>query len=252
MKTSFYFVLWIAIYPLLGLLHSPWIAQNSFIVALLVVWGVSWWLNKMMPQTLRYEGATARAGIMEEIYSGKIDVFRRRIARNSIVEFVTAVYFGVTLIFVIFSLIHGGDVNDWIALAIFVLFAYGAITKAVALNKAAHNILGNPSEEECARVAQTAYGLNYEAYRAGRSGRNYEDMLPPMPRYYKVFQVISILIALVCAILGIIYLVLAVISIVRSHFAVALSAGVMYFLYGSLATYFGLRDLVSGISFFRR
>ena len=30
MKTSFYFVVWIVIYPLLGLLHNEFIYNNSF------------------------------------------------------------------------------------------------------------------------------------------------------------------------------------------------------------------------------
>ncbi len=41
MKTSFYFVVWILIYPLLGLLHNSFIDNNSFLVALAAVWGLS-------------------------------------------------------------------------------------------------------------------------------------------------------------------------------------------------------------------
>ena len=251
MKTSFYFVLWIIIYPLLGLFNSPWINQNSFIVALLLVWGISWWLNKTIPNTLRYEAITSRAGILEEIYSGRITSFRRRLTRQTIIEFVTAVYFGVALVFIIFSLIHGGDANDWIALAVFVLIAYGTIRKAAMLNQASREISENPTQEECSRVAQKAYGLNYEAYESQRTVSRREDMIPPMPRYYMAFQIISLIIAIGCAILGVIYLVLALIAIIRSNFAAGLSAGIMYFLYGSLATYFGIRDTISCILFLR-
>ncbi len=34
MKTSFYFVLWILIYPILGLLNNSFINENSFVVPL--------------------------------------------------------------------------------------------------------------------------------------------------------------------------------------------------------------------------
>ena len=74
MKTSFYFVIWIIIYPLLGLFHSPALSQNSFIVALLIVWGLSWLLNRSMPDTLRYEAALTRVSLMELLYSGNISV----------------------------------------------------------------------------------------------------------------------------------------------------------------------------------
>lgn len=52
MKTSFYFVLWILIYPILGLFNNTVINDNAFIVALAVVWGFSWLLNRIMPETL--------------------------------------------------------------------------------------------------------------------------------------------------------------------------------------------------------
>lgn len=55
MKTSFYFVLWILIYPILGLFHSSFIDNNSYIVALAIVLGLSWILNRLMPTTLSYE-----------------------------------------------------------------------------------------------------------------------------------------------------------------------------------------------------
>ena len=252
MKTSFYFVLWIIIYPLLGLLDNPWINQNSFIVALLVVWGVSWFLNKTIPNTIRYENITGHAMIMEEIYTNHLESFRKRLSRQSIVEFITAVYFGVALVFIIFSLIHGGDANDWIALVIFVLFAYGTIRRAYALNQAKWQVANNPTQEECSQVAKATYGLNYDAYHINREGASFKEMLPPMPRNYILFQIISLIIAIVCSVLGIIYLVMALISLIHGHFAVGISAGIMFFLYGSLATYFGIRDTISGITFLKK
>ena len=65
MKTSFYFVLWILIYPILGLLNNSFIDNNAFIVALAVVWGVSWLLNRIMPNTLTYERALNVAPISQ-------------------------------------------------------------------------------------------------------------------------------------------------------------------------------------------
>lgn len=61
MKTSFYFVIWILIYPLLGLLNIDFINNNSFIIALAVVWGLSWLLNRLIPNILLYEYALRTA-----------------------------------------------------------------------------------------------------------------------------------------------------------------------------------------------
>ena len=39
MKTSFYFVLWILIYPILGLFNNSFIDNSAFIVAFAIVLG---------------------------------------------------------------------------------------------------------------------------------------------------------------------------------------------------------------------
>lgn len=63
MKTSFYFVLWIMIYPILGLFNNSFIDNNAFVVALVAVWGLSWLLNQVMPKTLTYERVTQVASV---------------------------------------------------------------------------------------------------------------------------------------------------------------------------------------------
>ena len=57
MKASFYFVIWMVIYPILGLFNNNFIDNNAFIVALAIVWVLSWILNRIMPDTLAYESA---------------------------------------------------------------------------------------------------------------------------------------------------------------------------------------------------
>ena len=92
MKTSFYFVLWILIYPILGLFN------NAFIVALAIVWGLSWLLNRIMPVTLTYERASQIAPVLEDVYTGNVSAFMKRLSRESNIEIVTAIYFIVTTI----------------------------------------------------------------------------------------------------------------------------------------------------------
>lgn len=83
MKTSFYFVLWILIYPILGLFNNGFIDNNAFIVALAIVWGLSWLLNRMMPDTQTYERASQVAPILEDVYSGIVSSFKKRLVRDS-------------------------------------------------------------------------------------------------------------------------------------------------------------------------
>lgn len=252
MKTSFYFFLWIIIYPLLGLLHSPAIDRNAFIVALAVVWGVSWFINRNMPLTLRYERIADRISILEDVFSGNVRAFRRRISRTVTLDFITAVYLGVGFIFVLFSMARGGDANDWFALLIFGFFAFATISRAVRLNKVTTRLHHNPTPQECAAVVDDVYHLNYADYYNGRLHASPEAMLPPRPRHFTAFEVFSALIAVACALLGIYYLVSSLIMLTAGHNPEAISGGIMYFLYGSLAAYFGIRDAMTCIAYLRR
>lgn len=250
MKTSFYFFLWIIIYPLLGLIHSPWIYQNSFIVALFVVWVLSWFLNKNMPDTLRYERMSEMSRILEEVYSGNIHAFMRRLSRMVTVEFITAIYLGVAFVFILFSMVKG-SADDWIALLIFGFFAFGAITRAVKLNQSYQRIRHNPTKEECAVVVQEAFRIDYTSYYNARIHTSASAMLPPRPRHFKAFQVVSLIIAVLCSLFGFYYLIMSIIILAENRGPEAISGGIMYFLYGSLAAYFGIKDAVSCVSYFR-
>lgn len=251
MKTSFYFVIWIIIYPLLGLLNSPVLNQNSFIVALLVVWVLSWFLNRSMPETLQYEAALSRVNIMELLYSGNVEAIRKRLSRQTTVQFVSAIYFGATFVFVLYSILQHSDANDWIALVLFGLFAFGAINSAVTLNKAKWQILNDPSPESCDDVLRRIYRLDYDSYQSHRSITSLEEMLPPAPPHLKAFRIFSLIVAIICALLGIIYLLRGVFLFALNDSGTGISAGIMYFLYGSLAAYFGTKDTIDLITLLR-
>lgn len=251
MKTSFYFFLWIIIYPLLGLINSPWIYQNSFIVALFVVWIISWILNRNMPDTLRYERISEISTIMEEVYSGNIAAFRHRLTRKTTIDFITAIYMGVAFVFILFSMVKG-SADDWIALLIFGFFAFGTISSAFKLNQVNHRLKYNPSQEECAKAISEIYRIDFSSYRNARINTSPEAMIPPPPRHYKAFQIFSLIIAIICGLFGLFYLIMAIIIFAENRSAEAISGGIMYFLYGSLATYFGIKDSVDCMNFFRK
>lgn len=252
MKTSFYFFLWIIIYPLLGLIHSPWVYQNSFIVALFIVWVLSWVLNKNMPDTLRYEAVVNMSVVMEEVFTGNINAFRKRLSRKVTIDFITAVYMGVAFIFILFSMWRGSGGDDWIALLIFGFFAFGTISRTVKLHQVSNHLKYNPTEEECAAALREIYRVDYSSYHDVRLYSNPESMLPPQPRHFMAFQVFSLIIALICALFGLFYLVMSIIMLAGNRSAEAISGGIMYFLYGTLAAYFGIKDSLDCINFFRK
>ena len=246
MKTSFYFVLWILIYPILGLLNNSFIDNNAFIVALAVVWGLSLLLNRIMPNTLTYERAINIAPILEDVYTGNVDSFSKRLSKEATIELVTVIYFIVTTI-VIAIAIFKAEMNDWIALLIFGFFTFGAISRSTRLIKAKTNLKNNPNPEQCMEIAEETYKLDYASYYEACNGVDYSHMMPEKPKHFKIFQVCSTIISAICILLGAAYIISGVILFFGQPIEVQTIAG-MYFLYGTLATYFGIKDFISGVS----
>ena len=246
MKTSFYFVLWILIYPILGLLNNSFIDNYAFIVALAVVWGVSLLLNQIMPNTLTYERALNVAPILEDAYTGNVASFSKRLSKDATIELVTAIYFIVTTIVIAIAIFKAG-VNDWIALLIFGFFTFGAISRSARLIKAKINLKNNPNPEQCMEIAEETYKLDYASYYEAHNGADYSHMMPEKPKHFKIFQVCSTIISAICTLLGAAYIILGVILFFGQPIEVQTIAG-MYFLYGTLATYFGIKDFISGVS----
>lgn len=246
MKTSFYLVLWILIYPILGLIPGQDVQDYSFIVALMAIWGVSWLLNRTMPNVITYIRASKIAPILEDVYTGNVVAFKKRLSREATIETVTAIYFIVTIAVFFFAMLKTGH-SDWFALAIFGFFAFGAMSRSVTLMKAHNNLRADFTSETGMNIAEDTYKLDYSTYYEARQTATYDEMLPPRPRFYKTFLIASLVIAIICTLLGIIYIALGAIIAMTENGAALATLAVMYFLYGSLATYFGIKDFITCI-----
>ena len=244
MKTSFYFVVWILIYPLLGLLHNSFINQNAFIVALLAIWGLSWLLNRTMPETITYERASQTAPLLEDIYIGNIARFRKHITRQAIIEALFSFYLLITTLVILLSITDSGG-NDWLALIIFAIFTFSTISQSIKLLKAYSRLKANLTKEECEQILSETYHIDYSVYAEERNRRNFEDMLPPRPAHFRAFQIFSMIVSGICVVLGLVYVVLGLLVMFGNDSVGAGAIAGMYFLYGSLATYFGIKDLIS-------
>ncbi|MBD5294715.1 MAG: hypothetical protein HDS25_00125 [Bacteroides sp.] len=244
MKTSFYFVLWIVIYPILNLFHNSFINDHAFIIALAIVWGISWLLNRLMPETLAYERVSQITPILEDVYTGNVAAFGKRLRREACIEFVTAIYFVVTIIVIAIAVFVIG-LNDWIALVIFGVFTFGAISRSIALMKAKSSLNENPTGEQCMEIATETYKLDYAAYYEQRQDVSYKEMYPPRPSHFKVFQTCSIIIAGIAVILGLVYVITAILIMLGSFSFEGGALAGMYSLYGLLAIYFGIKDIIT-------
>ena len=244
MKTSFYFVIWIIIYPLMGYFNLGFLGSNSFLVALIIVWGLAWFINKSIPDTLAYEHASQTLPILEDVYTGNVSEFSHRLSRTAAVATVTAIYFCVATIAIIMAVFKYG-LGDYIALIIFGFITYSTVYRSIGLIKADNLVKKYPTTDECIKITEDIYKLDYIGYCNNRQLYSYDHLLPPRPKYFTVFQVISILFALGAIIFGIYFIwnSVFVLWITRYTFESS-TVAMMNLLYGSLAVYFGISDLV--------
>lgn len=219
-------------------------------VAIAVVWGLSWLLNRIMPGTLTYERVSQIAPIMENVFTGNVSAFIKRLRTETRIETFTSIYFLVTTVVIAYAVFKAG-VNDWVALIVFGFFTFGAISRSISLSKSLASVKSNPTPEQCAETAEEVYKLDYAAYYEGRQSYTYEQMLPDRPQHFKAFQIFSIAIAGICSLLGLLYVILAAIVMIGSDSLAADALAGMYLLYGSLATYFGIKDFSSIIQSLR-
>lgn len=93
-------------------------------------------------------------------------------------------------------------------------------------------------------IANETYKLDYASYYDARNGGSYQGMLPPKPKYFKAFKVFSVVIAAIALLLGLLYIIQGVLIMFSLTTLEAGTVAGMYFLYGSLAAYFGVKDFI--------
>ena len=101
-------------------------------------------------------------------------------------------------------------------------------------------------------IATDVYQLDYASYYEAHNGVDYADMLPPKPRNFKGFQIFSLVVAAIAAILGLLYIVSGIVIMFNGRSIEIGALAGMYFLYGSLATYFGVKDIITIAKSFKK
>lgn len=250
MKTSFYFLVWFLIYPLLGLFHNSFIDQNAFLFALLIVWTLSLVINRAMPQITSYDLVCRIVPVMEDVYTGNVKSFKKRLLKDAWIKTIYAIYFWVTTV-VIFLMKVNSSLGDWIGLFIFVYFAITSTSLCVKKIKSYMELKSNPTPEQCREIAEDAYGQNCAAYFDARErAGSYENLLAFPPKHFVLFQWVSIVIAALTALAGLIFITLGIVVLLVVYSFEGRAVASMYFLYGFLAAYFGVKDFISILQYF--
>ncbi len=244
MKASFYFVLWIIVYPLLGLIPSQFVHDYSFFAACFIVWGLAAVLNHLFGNTFAYARTVQMMPVLEEVYTSNVEAFRKRLTREVVIAIVTSLYFCVTTAIIVTAAFTGQS-GGFLELVIFGAFTIAMLGSSVKLFKAWQSLKANPTKDTCETIAMYTMRLPYEEYSQARFDHSYGEMFPPRPRYYSVYIVFSVIFSVAAVVLGLIFMVLGIIIFFGSSGVEAGSVAGMYLLYGALALYYGVRDLVT-------
>lgn len=238
MKTSFYFVVWILVYPLLGLDNPNTMAyENSFLIAILAVFVLSWLLKTLMPKTHVYEKEVPKLLIFEDAYQGNVEAIKKRLTGGFWVNLATAAYTFMTVLMVLAEFGQPGD--HILELAIFALLCFASVRGSYKAYSLRSYLGANPDKAGCEEVVEQMYVAEYETFKGEREQKPLAEMMPPRPAHYKGFLIFSTLAAAVATILGVCLLLVGFVFVPGS------SESLMNILYGSLASYFGIRDMAS-------
>lgn len=240
MKTSFYFVLWIIIYPLLDLLNVEFINDHSFIIAIVIVFSLSAIINKILGDTIFYDESITTAPILEDVFTGNVDSFKKRLKHDATLETIFSVYF-VLNIFVALYIITLGT-SSVLELIIFGGLAYASISRVISFRKGVNLLNFEPTPERCLEIVEDTYRLNYTSYYNNRINGSYEDALPPQPHGYQFYKIISAIFSIIAICLGAAFSVLGIFFLLSVEYDGSIILGLIWLLYGSLAIYYGIKD----------
>lgn len=236
MKTSFYFFLWFIVYYLIGLTGFPALVNNSFVVALVLVYLISRLNAKLFAQDIAYQANLNKWYIFEIFYSNEPRKLTRILRNRVIGETVWALY----CILTVFGLLLIGA-RDFLVLGI---FGFLGVISMVASSRN-FNRMRDINENGLPPFDRSPYAPlspEYIAYREARAAYTAEQLRPQAPAISKWVNIMSIVFAALCSLIGLLYMVLLTGSLGNMQIL-----DVTFLIYGVLAIYFGIKDLVTSI-----
>ncbi|MDE7385755.1 MAG: hypothetical protein K2N28_01305 [Muribaculaceae bacterium] len=236
MKTSFYFFLWFIVYYLIGLTGVPALVNNSFVVALILVYLISRLNSKLFAQDIAYQANLNKWYIFEIFYSNEPRKLTRILRNRVIGETVWALY----CILTVFGLLLIGA-RDFLVLGV---FGFLGVISMVASSRN-FNRMRDINENGLPSFDQSPYAPlspEYIAYREARAAYTAEQLRPQAPAISKWVNIMSIVFAALCSLIGLLYMILLIGTLGNMQIL-----DVTFLIYGVLAIYFGVKDLVASI-----
>ena len=236
MKTSFYFFLWFIVYYLISLTGVAALVNNSFVVALVLVYLISRLNGRLFAQDIAYQSNLNKWYIFEIFYSNEPHELSKILRNRVIGETVWALY----CILTVFGLLLMGA-RDFLIIGV---FGFLGVISMVASSRN-FNRMREINENGLPPFDQSPYAPlspEYIAYREARAAYTAEQLRPKAPAISKWVNILSIIFAVLCSLIGMLYMVMLIGSLGNMQML-----EVTFLIYGVLAIYFGIKDLVTSI-----
>lgn len=246
MKTSFYFVAWLCAYTLINFSGIALLQENSIIVALLFVWLIAGFLNSRFAKEIGHISSKQNIALFETIYTNNIKKYRKDCLARLIIDGASFTYFALVIIG--FLLLNIGSIVEYI---IFVLI-FLLITHSTYKQLKQYLMVINATEftpELISKILNEQGMAVYESYSSQRPYHEPEDFVTHKKQSLTTFKVVTIAAAIGSILIGIWFIwqwLLYTIFAKDIDFLV-----ISLIMYGSIAIYFGVRDLVDSVRNFR-
>lgn len=244
MKTSFYFVMWIMIYPILELTGVPFLQENSFFVAMFVVmFGVPYLTRKIFEKDLIYYQQKHTIDHLETIYSNNVAKLKKELMLNIVLNCVVFIYF-VSYVVGLLVLQVPDALLQYIVFGVLSILAGSWIVKNAGKYMRLKDVKcfdENSIDEVLPVDAQPIY----EQYKAQRATASYQQICDTLGKGGKALKITSIVFSIACILLGIglIYLWLPIFfADINGEFIIMAMV-----VYASMAIYYGITDLIQSI-----
>lgn len=239
MKTSFYFVLWFVICFILLLFRIEFITNNAVIgVSVLVL--IFYWIincNKSSQESLLYEKKLRRINHLAE--NNHSSNAQKKAKYSRIIRLLIITYFTLSvpaLACILYRIqIRANDWwmrTDWIGFMIYFLFTCKIVFRLIRFSKGLNHT-------EKSSVTDENHITEY---------RNH--VITSIPKQVRLFQRLNLSFATLSILLGIIVVGVSIYLFTRPAVRLELQCiglACIAYIYGSLATYFGVKDLISCI-----
>lgn len=237
MKTSFYFTLWGFAFFVLDVLNISALEKFNFIIAFVFVLIASWLVNKFCANEIFYQDCCKLQVEFELVYSNDVKKFKRKKLQDALIALFIFTYI-LALFICLFVAFTDVPIWDYLIWGVFVALS------GISLFYEAKDYYEIRNTD---KVIFPYYGKELlemcEEYCEARKTYSYEELSPEPTSLTKIMNVANVVFAVLSVSLGLLVLFQFIPLIFEINDSVSALAG--YSIYGSLAIYFGAKDLLS-------